>query len=232
MGLRVDEFRRCLYSYERMTQSSLAQTTSTVGASTRAVLLEAARGAFARNGFDGASVRMITSDAEVNLGAITYHFGSKRGLYDAVLEEGLRPLLRRVREASEQPGTSLDRMMAVVEAYFEHLATHPDLPHLMLQEVAAGREPPNVVLEIIREVKGTIAGLQQAGVADGSVREGHPVLMALSVASQPIYLTLITPLLRSVAGLDLTEPATRQMVIEHVSDFVRRGLTPHIEATR
>jgi len=56
------------------------------GAATRAALMVAARTVFARNGFDGASVRMITAEADVNLGAVTYHFGSKRGLYEAVLE--------------------------------------------------------------------------------------------------------------------------------------------------
>ena len=35
------------------------------GAATRAALMAAARTVFARNGFDGASVRMITAEAEV-----------------------------------------------------------------------------------------------------------------------------------------------------------------------
>lgn len=214
-----------------MNESVASRTTIEHGAATRKALLDAARHIFARNGFDGASVRMITTEADVNLGAITYHFGSKRGLYDAVLESGLRPLLGRVRAAAEQPGPAIDRMIAVVEAYFGHLAEHSELPYLLLQEVAAGREPPPVVLEIIGEVKNTIAGLHGQGVADGSVRDGHPALMALSVASQPLYLTVIAPLLRMVVGIDLAEPTARRMVIEHVSGFVRRGLEPRTEVT-
>jgi AcrR family transcriptional regulator len=194
------------------------------GSATRAALIDAARAIFARNGFDGASVRMITNAADVNLGAITYHFGSKRGLYDAVLEEGLRPLLRRVRAAAASPGGPMDRILAVVEAYFGHLAEHPDLPHLLLQEVASGREPPPTVLEIVGEVKNTIAGLHQKAVAAGVAREGNPALMALSVASQPLYLTVVAPMMRAVTGIDLTAPTDRRMVIEHVSEFVRRGL--------
>lgn len=204
-------------------------TTAEHGAATRMALLDASRDIFARNGFDGASVRAITSAADVNLGAVTYHFGSKRGLYDAVLEAGLRPLLHRVRLAAAHRGAPLDRINAVVEAYFGHLAEHPDLPHLLLQEVASGREPPPVVVEIIGEVKGTIAGLHQAGVAEGTIRDGNPTLMALSVASQPLYLTVISPMLRAVAGIDLSDRADRQMVIDHVSEFVQRGLEPRTE---
>jgi hypothetical protein len=54
-------------------------------------------------------------------------------------------------------------MRRVVEAYFEHFETHPDLPHLLLQEVAAGKQPPPVVLDIIRGVREAIAGLQIEG---------------------------------------------------------------------
>lgn len=196
------------------------------GAATRSDLITAGRGLFAQRGYDGASIRAITRDAGANLGAVTYHFGSKRDLYAAVLEEGLRPLAARVEAAVGSGGPALDRMLRVVEAYFDHLQHHPDLPHLLLQEVAAGKQPPLVVLEIIRGVKEAIAGLQIEGAADGSVRPGHPVLTALSVISQPVYLALVAPLLRTVGPFDLADPETRRVALEHTLAFVRAGLSP------
>ena len=198
---------------------------------TQSVILDAARQLFARHGYDGASVRAITQRAGVNLGAITYHFGSKRGLYTAVLEDGVRPLARRVARAAQADGTARERMLGVVEAYFDHFTDHPDLPHLLLQEVAAGKEPPDVILEIVQSVKQTIASLQMEGVEDGSVRTGHPVLTALSVVSQPIYMTLVAPLLRRVAGVDLTDPEDRRQVVAHTLAFVEAGLRQHREET-
>lgn len=199
---------------------------ATQGETTRADLIAAGRKLFASKGFDGTSVRALTTEAGANLGAITYHFGSKRALYTAVLEDGLRPLVRRVTAAAASDGTARDRMLAVVEAYFDHLAERPYVPRLMLQEVAAGKEPPAVIREIIQTVKGTIAGLQAEGVSDGSVRPGHPVLTALSVISQPVYLTLVAPMLRSVGGIDLSDPATRRLAVEHTLAFVDAALTP------
>ena len=202
------------------------RTSARAGETTRAELIAAGRRLFGQRGYDGASIRAITLDAGANLGAVTYHFGSKRGLYGAVLEQGLRPIAARVEEAVRSGGTALDRMLRVVEAYFEHFEQHPDLPHLLLQEVAAGKQPPAVVLEIVRGVKEAIAGLQVEGVADGSVRPGHPVLTALSVVSQPVYLALVAPLLRTVGPFDLADPATRRLALEHTVAFVRAGLTP------
>jgi AcrR family transcriptional regulator len=197
-----------------------------VGEETRADLLVAARKLFGRRGYDGASVRAITREAGANLGAVTYHFGSKRDLYAAVLEHGLRPIAARIQSVVRSEGTALDRLLAVVAAYFDHFEEHPDLPHLLLQEVAAGKQPPPVVLDIVRTLKESIARLQVEGTQDGSVRPGHPVLTALSVVSQPIYMALVAPLLRTLGPIDLAEPATRKAALEHTLAFVRAGLAP------
>lgn len=226
------------YSYERMTDSRhhTAVTASDSRAkepspdrTTRADLIAAGRKLFGKRGFDGASIRAITREAGANLGAVTYHFGSKEGLYSAVLEEGLRPMAARVRATADSEGTALERILDVVEAYFDHFRAHPDLPHLLLQEVAAGKRPPPVVIEIIQGVRDTIAGLQIEGEKDGSVRPGHPVLTTLSVVSQPIFMTLVAPMLRAVGPIDLAKPEDRRLALEHALAFVRAGLEPSEE---
>lgn len=195
------------------------------GEETRAALLAAGRRLFARRGFDGASVRDITREAKTNLGAVTYHFGSKRALYVAVLVEGLTPMVDRVGRAAAGAGTPVERLERVVEGFFEHVGANPDLPRLMLQEVTAGRKPPREVVEIVRRNLAYVAGILGDGWADGSLRPGHPVLTALSVVSQPIYMTLVAPMLREAGGVDLGDPATRARAVDHVKAFIRAGLS-------
>ena len=60
---------------------------------TREKIIKAASRAFARNGYDGASIRAIVGEADVNQAAINYHFGSKEGLYRAVLQAALLALM-------------------------------------------------------------------------------------------------------------------------------------------
>ena len=60
---------------------------------TREKIIKAASRAFARNGYDGASIRTIVAAADVNQAAINYHFGSKNGLYRAVLQVALLALM-------------------------------------------------------------------------------------------------------------------------------------------
>jgi AcrR family transcriptional regulator len=58
-------------------------------AATRERLLEAAEACFVQSGYDGASLRVVTAAAGVNVAAANYHFGGKEGLFRAMLAERL-----------------------------------------------------------------------------------------------------------------------------------------------
>ena len=67
------------------------------GASSRETHLagEGARRVLSVDGFDGASMRQVAEAADVPVALVSYHFGSKEGLYRAVFE-------RRVPTVVEQ----------------------------------------------------------------------------------------------------------------------------------
>ena len=67
---------------------------SEVGERTRAQLLSAGARLFAFKGFAATSVRELTAAAACNVAAVSYHFGSKLGLY----HELFRRLLKSMRE--------------------------------------------------------------------------------------------------------------------------------------
>ncbi|WP_291055877.1 TetR/AcrR family transcriptional regulator [Herbiconiux sp.] len=73
---------------------------------TRALLLEAARRRFARDGYGSTTVRDIAADAGVNVALINRYFGSKEGLFEACIS--------RVAEAfarPAEPGTTVERVL-------------------------------------------------------------------------------------------------------------------------
>ncbi|HZD29886.1 MAG TPA: CerR family C-terminal domain-containing protein, partial [Xanthobacteraceae bacterium] len=75
-----------------------------VSKATREKIIKAASRAFALGGYEGASIRTIVAEADVNQAAINYHFGSKEGLYRAVLQAAVRALMSD-GDAAEGPGT-------------------------------------------------------------------------------------------------------------------------------
>src|SRR5512145_2409687 len=59
---------------------------------TRTRILDAAEELFMLHGFEGTSMRQLTSKAGVNLAAVNYHFGSKDALIEAVFRRRLDPI--------------------------------------------------------------------------------------------------------------------------------------------
>lgn len=191
---------------------------------TRTSLIRAGRRLFGRHGFNGASVRAITAAARTNLGAITYHFGTKRGFYDAVLEHSTRPLADAAVAAAQSEGTPIERVAAVVRAYFEQLAADPDVARLMVQEFVIGAAMQPTMGVPIRRILAAVTELVRDGQRAGEFRAGDPTLMAISIISQPVQMNLVRQPLKLVGGIDLDDADTRSRLIQHVTDFACAGL--------
>ena len=59
---------------------------------TRTRILDAAEELFMQHGFEGTSMRLLTTRAAVNLAAVNYHFGSKDALIEDVFRRRLDPM--------------------------------------------------------------------------------------------------------------------------------------------
>jgi AcrR family transcriptional regulator len=84
--------------------------------STKQRILGAAEALFAKHGFAGASLRQVTSAANVNLAAVNYHFGSKENLINEVFRRRLDDLntqrLQALRKALDEPAPHLESVLA------------------------------------------------------------------------------------------------------------------------
>jgi len=68
--------------------------TESNSADTKEQILNVGEKLFAENGFAGTSLRSVIGEAEVNLSAVNYHFGSKEGLFRAVIGRTAQPIVR------------------------------------------------------------------------------------------------------------------------------------------
>lgn len=187
-------------------------------ASTRDALIQAGRRLFSQGGYDGTSVRAITREAGANLGAITYHFGSKEALYREVLDQVLGPLASLLEQTAHGPGTTLERVDRVIRTYVRFLARNGDVPKLLLQEIAAGKGPPAPVMELIRRVSTLLSGMLREGQAQGEIRPGDPFFLTLSMVAQPVFFALVRPTIARLRGGDpMADGPALQTMEDHVA---------------
>lgn len=206
-----------------------------VNTGTEAKLLDTATQVFLKSGFSGARVEDIAERAGVNKAMIYYHFGSKRGLYQTVLLRLFQGVLDEVERSSQSAPDARMRLVAFYSGVARVFSERPALPSLMLREIIGGGE--NMEAEAARALAGILRFVEktvEAGVADGSIRRVHPLLVHLSVmAPLAVYYASgdfkSRVLNKARAG---AQPPTPDELLEHLALLIERGLEPTPAETR
>lgn len=167
---------------------------------TKQALLQAAASEFATSGFQLTRVRNIASRAGTNVAAVNYHFGSKEGLYFAVLHQLMSANIERFPLVAD-PGKNAsveDRFRHAVGNLLRRFAS-PDRPafiaELMVRELANPTPALDRLLgELARpqfeKLKGIVAEL--LGPRAG---ERETVAATFSVAGQCVFYLLARPII-------------------------------------
>jgi len=125
---------------------------------TKQRLLDAAERLFAAEGFHNTSLRAVTGEAEANLAAVKYYFGSKEALLEAVFARRLVPLntLRRdrmeeVRALARQTGrppATADILRAFIEPTLRFRESGPGAEAFVRLVGRALAEPDDTIRKI------------------------------------------------------------------------------------
>lgn len=197
--------------------------------STKDRILGAAESLFAQRGFDGASLRQLTSAAGVNLAAVNYHFGSKEKLVEQVFRRRLDALnSRRLEALAEVAGATGTTIEDVLGAFIR--------PALDLSHDASGALFMRVLARAFAEHDDTLRQFLSANyghVMRQFTAEFSRLLPQLS--KQELYwrVDLVSgALTHAMSGFgmiqrksDVSENVHREQIAEHLIGFAVAGLS-------
>jgi len=103
---------------------------------TRATLLSTARQVFSEHGYAGTSMDELTARAGLTRGALYHHFGDKKGLLAAVVEQIDGEVDARLNSISENAGDAREGLRQRCRAYLE-MALEPDIQRIVLRDARA-----------------------------------------------------------------------------------------------
>jgi len=103
-------------------------------AATRESILRAATKVFAKHGFAGGRIEQISKAAKSYDRMIYYYFGSKEGLFIAVLEEMYRRFNEAESTLSLAEAHPVDALKAVIRFMWAHYQKHPEFITLLNTE--------------------------------------------------------------------------------------------------
>jgi TetR/AcrR family transcriptional regulator len=158
-------------------------------ADTRSRILVAARSEFAAEGFAAARLQDIAAGAGIRHPTLLYHFGSKEGLYAAVIEEAARDWAAATAEVVTTGLRGVEQVVAVVEAGFAFFAGHRDLVAIVRREALDGGERLEPVIgAYMRPLLDAAVRFLRREVEAGQLREHDPVELV-----QLCYGAVLTP---------------------------------------
>ena len=113
-----------------------------VDVGTKKEILEAALTAFARDGFDSASLPRIAAIAKIAHPLIHYYFGSKDNLWRETVEYAFGGLVAEATavEAASRGLSPLHRLRVMVQAFAQFAARYPDHLGLIMAEMRSDSE--------------------------------------------------------------------------------------------
>ncbi|MGH3446989.1 MAG: TetR/AcrR family transcriptional regulator [Nocardioidaceae bacterium] len=182
-------------------------------AKTRHELLRAARDEFAEHGLAGARVDRIASAAGVNKQRIYGHFGSKDGLFDAVLSQAM------VDAAADKPLQPGDTPADYAAQTFDFHRQHPELLRLLLWE-AMSRPTETALQDPERQAHydRKVEAFKAAGLSDEESR--YTLLMVLALTTYARTLPQVAAL---ILGADYSDAELKRALIDAVARLASTG---------
>lgn len=197
---------------------------------TRNDILVVAREEFAANGLSGARVDAIAERTRTSKRMIYYHFGSKEGLYLAVLEHAygaIRQVESQLNLGDLDPPEAMRRL---IDFTFDYDEANPEFIRLVTIENIHRAEhmAQSATLGALNvSVISTISTILQRGQARGDFRGGvDPIDLHMLISSFCFFRVSNRHTFGTIFRRDLSEPQTRERHKALLQDAVLALLAP------
>lgn len=180
----------------------------------RSAILNEALTLFAARGYDAVGVQEIVTAAGVTKPTLYHYFGSKRGLFEALVTERFAPLLAQLDQVEVVNGDVAETLRRVTRVYFTFAMREPVLYRMQLAMVLV--PPQNEGAQIIS----TITAAQHQRIEtmfvafaeyNGNLRDRQRLYAAMFLGMINTYVTLSL-----THAMSLDEPAIQRAIQQFV----------------
>jgi len=187
-------------------------------------LLHAARRLFLERGYAKVTARQIAAAAQTTPAMIHYYFTDKDGLFRAMLDEAIQPLLQLIENAAVP--VEIEQLM---QLQLQIYAANPWIATLIVNEVFAdaGRLRTLVVRQVApRIMERLIAALTRARDTGKLRADLEPRLAALSLLSLNVFPFLARSVVAPVLELQLEGPELTTLIEHNIRMFLHGAGAP------
>jgi len=189
-------------------------------------IISTAEKLFALNGFDGTSVRDIAQEAGVNVAMISYYFGSKEKLMEAVFEQRTVNIRIKVENLLQNDQmTQLQKVNVLIEDYVDKFIHQQEFHKIMMREQL--KEKDTVIAGLIHELKkrnlASIKKLIHDGQKSGEFKKNIDIVLMMTTMVGTVSQMITTQnFYRQCHNLEeLSEPEFQKLMKKRLSAHLK-----------
>jgi len=146
-------------------------------------ILDVAEKVFSELGFDGASTRMISGEAGVNMAMLNYYFGSKEGLFLAIFNRKISSFQNLLQNIGNDGTISAwDKVEKYIDMYAERVVSNNCFQKLLYQEMSSSKRSDllNNIVDILMKNVSELQKIIQEGVDKGEFNKEADINMIIA----------------------------------------------------
>jgi AcrR family transcriptional regulator len=189
-------------------------------------IIETAEQLFAERGFDGTSVRDIADEAGINVAMISYYFGSKEKLMEALFELRVGSVKMRIESLIKDESLSpIEKVNMLIDEHIERVMLKPCFQKVMQGVLVTNKNP--AILKAANNVKlrsiAVVAELIKDGQKKGIFKKKIDVVLMLN--------TMVGTASQSIMSMEYYKEFNNQqdMPDEEFKNIFKRRLSIHIK---
>jgi AcrR family transcriptional regulator len=172
-------------------------------------ILDVAERVFSEKGFDGASTRLISGEAGVNMAMLNYYFGSKDGLFLAVFQRKIASFQNILQNlGNDDSMTAWGKMEKYIELYGDKVVSNNCFQKLLYQEIGMnrGNDLSNKLRDMLLKNVTELNKILKEGIANGEFKKDIDIAMVIATLYGTKNYILNTPMMAEpLLGYDITD---------------------------
>jgi AcrR family transcriptional regulator len=172
-------------------------------------ILDVAERIFSETGFDGSSTRLISGEANVNMAMLNYYFGSKEGLFLAVIDRKIisfQDILQNL--GNDDTISAWEKFEQYIEVYSDRVVNNNCFQKLLYQEMSINKrtELSDKIITMLMKNVSELIRIIKEGIATGEFKKDADAEMVIATLYGTKNFIVNTPLMSStLLGFNVLE---------------------------
>ncbi|RFZ81443.1 TetR/AcrR family transcriptional regulator [Mucilaginibacter terrenus] len=191
-------------------------------------ILDAAERVFAESGYDGASTRVISKEAGVNMAMLNYYFGSKEGVFLAIFERRIASFRTMLTDISvDNTLDPWEKLDWYIDKYVDRVVNNNCFQVIINRELSKQKKT-DLSDRITTIVMSNVVVFQDIilnGIKSGHFSEETDVQLLVSTLHGTKNYIVNTPHISSrIIGYDVTNAENQEILKPRLKSYMKRLL--------